>query len=419
MGFLDGLLGRKEAEPRVERIEFSQLPGWLEERKRKLVGGLDEQAEPLIQEIPGILEKIGEDLNELKAAKMQKDVQQRIKSLVSSSRDNYVKRIKRAIEDIDADAGSIELSEELKDILGEIRKVDQRYSERVYFGFKKELSKVKKGLNDLVNLSNGLKELIGQRKERLQAIEDAERELKEIRGELAGLSDLEGREKEVASVLEDLRFKKGEAEKGIKEIENSDRAEKLASINLELKDLKGRKKEIETLMLNILGPLRRIFKKYARAVKDGKASGMNVDKYADNPVDTYLRGEQTLPELLAKVQKAIQTDLLGLDSGEGEKSLKKIRAISFSHMEKTRSEYNTVVSRIRTLETKARGLDIGKEIDKSRREIEGLEAKITGESKKLDRIKGDIEEEKRRMEDMNRKLAKKLSEFIGGRCELT
>ena len=419
MGFLDRFRGNQEAEAKVEKVEFSQLPDWLAMRKKEMSEGLGERARPVLSRVPRVLEDIGKRLDEMGGAEMQKDVQQRIKSLVSSSRDNYVSKVGRLLQEIDIEADPLELSDEINDALEEIKKVDAKYGQRVNFGFKKELSNVKRELNNLVGMSDEVNGLIRERREKLKILKGAEKELGKINDKLGELKVLEDREREASNTVMDARFQKKKAEKRVDEVEHSDRAESLTSINLELEELKAKKQEAETFVLNVLGPLKRIFKKYARAVKEGRVGGINVERYADDPVETYLRGEHTLPDLLAKMQKAIQTNILDLGPGESEKSLKKIRAISFSYLEKARSEYNAIVSRIRTLEMQAKEMDIGKEIEKMRREIEGLDRKIESESKRVERIRGDIEEKKRELEELNRALARKLSEFIGGRCELT
>ena len=418
MGFLDRFRGNQEAEVKVEKVEFSQLPDWLAMHKREMSEGLGERAKPVLSRVPQVLEELSKRLDEMGGAEMQKDIQQRIKSLVSSSRDNYVSKVGRLLQEIDIEAEPLELSDEINDALEEVKKVDAKYGQRVNFGFKKELGKVKRELNNLVGMSDEVNGLMKERREKLKILKEAEKELGKVNDKLGELKVLEDREKEASNAVMDAKFQKKKAGKRVDDVEHSDRAESLASINLELEDLKAKKHEIETFVLNVLGPLKRIFKKYARAVKKGRASGINVDRYADDPVETYLRGEHTLPDLLAKMQKAIQTNLLDLDPAESEKSLKKIRTISFSYLEKTRSEYNTTVSRMRTLESQSKRMDIRGEIEKIHREIEGLDGKIESGSKRAERIKGDIEGKKQELEELNRGLAKKLSEFIGGRCEL-
>jgi chaperonin cofactor prefoldin len=171
-------------------------------------------------------------------------------------------------------------------------------------------------------------------------------------------------------------------------------------------------------VLNTLGPFRRVFKKYAKAVKDGKASGINVGKYADDPVGTYFWGEHTLPELLPKMMKAVQTGLLGLDSAESEKSLKKMRAISFSYLEKARSEHNSVVGKIRSLELQIRELSVSDEIEKLKREVGGANSKIASLEKRIEKLDDEIEVEKSKLEEVKKDLENKIASFTGGQREL-
>ena len=418
MGLLDRFRGGRKTNVKVEKVEFSQLSDWLTMHRNEIDGRLGELTRPALSRMPQVLEELMGELDRLESAEMHKEVQQRIRSLVSSSRDNYVSKVRRLLQEIDFEAEPLKLIDEINKALEKIKEVDAKYGQRVSFGFKKELSRVKKGLNALVDISDEVNNLGRDGKEKISILSEAEKEFSRVKDKLKELKKLEEREREVSNALMDARSRKKKAEKRMLEVKHSNRAESLASINLELEEMKAKKREVETLVLNVLGPLRRVFRKYARAVKEGRASGTNIDRYAEDPVKTYLRGEHMLPELLAKMQKAIQTGLLDLDSSESEKSLKKIRAISFSYLEKARSKYNTAVSRIRSLEMQAEMMDVAREIEKIRREIEDLDEKIDSESKKVEQIRSDIGEKKLELEELNRALAKKLSEFIGGRCEL-
>ncbi len=418
MGLLDRILGRGEPEPRVERIKPEELEDWIAERRRELEEGLDKTASPPLKKVPEILKNLRESLRELEGVRMKGDVKQRIKSVVSSSRDNYVRRGKHAVNDVDTEVGTLEQVEELNELLEEMRRVDGKYGQRVSFGFPDQLSDVKKSLNRLVALCEELNSALRERQKKLELLEKAEKEFENAEKRANAIGELEKRESEAEAAIKRARGEKKELEARIAEIEASEKTKKLRAARDGLDKLEKEKKEKETFVLNVLGPLKRVFKKYARAVKEGKAGGVGVGRYADDPVDTFLRGENTLPNLLAKVQKAIQTGVLSLGSGEGEKTLKKIRAINFSYLEKVRSEYNKTVSKIRTLESKTRELDTGREMDKVRREIEGLDGKISVEEKKAGRIREDIRAEKKKLDESNRRLAKKLSEFIGGRCEI-
>jgi hypothetical protein len=218
--------------------------------------------------------------------------------------------------------------------------------------------------------------------------------------------------------LKSERSERASKEKEITDIERSERAEKISGMVSELEELNSKKQELEGFVLNVLGPLKRVFKKYAKAIEEGKASGINVGKYANDPAETYLRGEHTLPDILAKIQKSIQTGVLDLDKNESDKAIKKIRAISFSYLEKARSDYNQIVSKIRSIEVQMNEMDINKEIERLQREIESIDGRIDSKSKSIGRIEEEIGEKKGEIMDINRKLTEKLSDFIGGRCEI-
>jgi len=414
MGFLD-FLGKKEPELKIVSISFSELPSWVENHKTELKGGI---ADNYSDELGQALEKIGDQLDNLEKASVGREVQKRIESIVVSSRDNYVSKLRKSLDEIKPDENPLKLSEDITTTLGQIQKIDLKYGQRAGFGFVDEVGKVKKELNKLVDISNKLNESLDERKKKLSKLRAVETQLKNINGAIEEINKLEERRDKDQDELRESKHEKALKEKNVDDIEHSEQAETVAGIESELKNLKARKQELESLVLNILGPLKRVFKKFARAVAEGKASGINVDRYAEDPVETYLRGEHTLPDLLVKIQKAIQTGTVTLEGNEGEKTVKKIRAISFSYLEKTRSEYNEIVSKIRTLELRAKELSVTKELERVQREADSLNETIESAAKRIDKREEEIEGRKLEIESMRKTLTDKISDFIGGRCEL-
>jgi predicted nucleic acid-binding Zn-ribbon protein len=416
MGFFDKLLGSGKPVVQVEKLEFSELSQWLESQKRGLVGGED-RAQLFSDELPGAISSLKKRLDELEKSKISRDVPQRVIAIVSSSRDNYAHKIRRIIEGLGG-GDAIELSDILNASLSELKETDLKYGERVNYGFPDELGKVKKELNRIVSISDSLNRLLGERKTRLNQLKDIENCFEETNRISKNISELKERrraeEKELSAAKEEMASK----EKEINKMASGESARKIAAIEAELEELGRKKQELVNYVLNTLGPLRRVFKKYSKAVKDGKASGINVEKYADDPVSTYLWGEHTLPELLPKMMKAVQTGLLGLDSAESEKSLKKMRAISFSYLEKARSEHNSVVGKIRSLELQIRELSVSDEIEKLKREVGGANSKIASLEKRIEKLDDEIEVEKSKLEEVKKDLENKIASFTGGQREL-
>jgi hypothetical protein len=417
MGLFGGLFKEKRKEARVEKIDFAQLPAWLADHRKRLESGLDECATPLVKSIPDLIRDIQDSLSALEKAGMQKDVHQRIKAVVSSSRDNYVSKTRKLLGEIELAGGPVALAESLKKALNGIHVLDVRYGERAKFGFEKDVSAVRKGLTELAAAFEGLNVAISERREKLRIIGEAQELLKRIGEANSGLRETEGREKkEAGSSKED---EKGAASKQreIEELESGERAKRLAALKSASEKLRQRKQEIETSVLNILGPLKRPLKKYAKAVEEGRASGF-VGKYGEDPAETYLRGDNTLPDLLARVQKAILGKTITLDEGEDEKTVKKMRGISFSYLETAREEHMDICRRLRKLDVQAAELDISRELEKLRQERDSLKEKAAEESKNAGKIDEELKAKKSELDSLNKKLVEKLSEFIGGRCEL-
>ncbi len=418
MGFLGGLLGKKEPGVKVEKIQFSELTGWEAQQRLLLSGSLDEKSNDAANRALGIIGDARSGLDALGKAPFKRELQERAESMITSARDNYVAKVGKALEGLSEASDALRLSEELGKTLEEISAVDMKYGERANFGYPDELNALRRCFNRLVDASGELNALLGEKKKKLKVLKEIENALNRLNEINAEQDELAKRRVEAASGLRGAERALQEDVRGVDEIDNSKNMEMIRSMEYELTDLRAKRQELENFVLNVLGPLKRAFKKYAKAIEDGKATGMNVDKYADDPSGTYLRGDQGLPDLLASTIRAVQAGSLELDEGEGEKTVKKIRNISFSYLDKARSEHNVLVSRIRSLEVKINELSVEKEREKLQREIDSLHEKIAEASKSVERAEETLEERRLEAVDLRKSLELKISDYIGGKCEL-
>jgi len=420
MGFLGGLFKGKsdKAEASILNIEYKELPGWINAKKEELESGLDESARPVISTVPEKVDAVRTALDSLEKANMHREVHPRIKSVVAGSRENYVKKAKRIFESIDTDRNAIDLTADLDKTLKGMASIDLRYGERAKFGFEKELSAVRKNLTELAVVFESLNCAIGERRERLGIIAEIEALLKKIDGERKAIEAMTKREGDEARLSKEDEAELASKDSAIASLKSSERAQRFEKVKKQLGILASKKQEIDNQVLNTLGPLKRAFKKYVKAVEEGKANGFNVSKYSEDPSGTYLKGDNTLPDLLAKLQKAIQSGIVSLDEGEDEKTLKKIRGITFSNLETLRQEHMEVCRQMRKLEVEAAELDIGKDLEKLESEKGSIIDKLGGEKENVVRMGGEIRSRRQTMGEQEKKLAELLSKFIKGRCEV-
>lgn len=418
MGLLDKLRGG-ESQPKEEQIVFSELPDWVEDRKTYLGRNLEEKLSPYRKKLPEAIKGVREKLEELQKVQVKKELRQRIDAIVTSSRDNYATGMEKALSSINLSGKPIELSENLTKSLTAMKELDLRYSDRVGFGFPEQLSKMKKELNKLVDLSNSINASLGEVKSKLAIISELEGQVKTASDERERITRLEDRRSDLMNdsklTKADIQRKEGEIER----LETSDRAERVDAMKTELADLNQKRLEIENAMLNVIGPLKRAFKMYARAASEGKASGgFSAEKYAEDPVGIYLRGDNTLPELLAGVQKALQARILETDNVEIDKTLKKIRNISFSYTGKLRSEYTTIVSAIRGLDVRIGELDITKDVEKLGRDIESLKDRIAADAKEIEKLETEVKDEGAKVHGIKIDLTTRISELVGRKVNI-
>jgi chromosome segregation ATPase len=418
MGFLGKILGGKKEEVRIEQLQFAQLPGWLEKQRESLEGGISGESKGVVEKLPEIINSIKGRLENLEKAEMHKSVEQRIQSIVSSSRDNYVSGLRKALSGLEGD-DPLKLSAKISESLEKMKKLDHRYGERVSFGFREQLSPVKKELNRLVDLSTQMERSIGGKREKIKILKAAQGDAEGIEGILKQIGDLEEREIEVREEIKEAEKAVEQGGMGISQIRGSEESKKYEELRSRLEALESRRAEIKSTVLNMLGPLKRVMKKYKRAADSGRAASMgNISRYLNEPVETFLNGDNTLPDVLVGMQKSIQSGALEMDKTESENVLKKIRAISFSYLEKLRSENNVLGSNVRSVGLSMAQYDVNQEIEGLEREIEAKTRGVEKERKSLEKVEREIAEKRGEISRIESELGEKLSQYTGGRVEI-
>lgn len=419
MGFLDRFLGGKEQVPGVLTIQVSELDNILEKEKRSHLHS-DPGTEDLAAGIKDGLSNIKSLLEKLGKSQVRSDIVPRAKSMIEGARKNYLEKTGQAIDEAEdaAQRDIYEFSSTLDNKLAEISKIDIKYGERTKAGFEKGVAEIRKSLNKIVNESRELKEALENDKGKLKVLSDATKQKKRMDTAIAKLSELEGKKRDLYGQYQEIDLTLLDHRKKIENIRNSSSAEKGEQIGRELAALEQKRKELEGQILNMLGPLKRVFKKYARIVDAAAIKTYNLEKYAKDPVETFLRGDDTLADLLAKIQKSISSKKLDMDAQESERSIKKIRNISFSYLEKIRGEYNETISRIRTLELSQKEVDISSEVQRLQRELDLILVSLEDHRKKMRAVEDAIDEKRDAISDSREALGYLMADYYERRVEI-
>ena len=420
MGFFDKILGGKKEEElkqTIQKLQFNEVEDWIKQRKDSIENQISKESEPILNELSGILKEIKKRNEELASANMHKDVQQRIKSIVSSSKDNYVAGVRTSIEKL-GDLDSLGAKEDITNALSTLQQLGSRYSERVYFGFPEEMKKLRKEMKNLAKISTRLEESIGNKKENAGLLDETLDKVRAINGELESIKELEIRIESAKTTISDLEKQKEGLDGEGESIKRSQRAADLSKSKEELATYVNRSKEIESIILNTLAPLKRVFKKYRRVAETGKYPPGNVVGYLDNPVGTFLGGDRTFEMLISNVKRALNDNGLELTSAEKDKILKKIGSINLAKMEQLRIEYSDLRDKIETLESQVSKLEISKDLEGLSRKAKSAEKSISEEKTRLDKTQMEVENKRKEVSQKEEELASKLSKFLGGKCEI-
>jgi len=418
MGFLDKFLGGKSEEPKqTKKLQFSEVEGWIKQQKAYIEDRISKDSESILNEVSGILNEIKKRNEGLTEATMHKDVQQRIRSIVSSSRDNYVTGVRNLMDKLE-DLDTINAKETVADVLSDLHKLDSKYGERVYFGFPDEIRKVKKGIKNLAKVSAELEEAIGGKKEKLALLDKSLDKVRAINDELETTKELNVRIENSESAISNMEKQKEGLEGKGESIKGSQRAEDLDKSKGELSTYTNKRNEIEAIILNTLAPLKRVFKKYKRVAETGRYPLGNVTGYLDNPVGTFLDGDETFEVLISNVKKAVDENGLELTSGEKDKILKKISSINVARIRNLRVEYIDLKDKIDDLESQVSKLEISDELEGLNRKAGSMEKSISEEKGRLDKAKIEFQNKQKDISQKEGELASELSKYMGGKCEI-
>ncbi|MBN2518082.1 MAG: hypothetical protein JXB14_04510 [Candidatus Altiarchaeota archaeon] len=411
--------GKKEtvAKPTTRQLRFEELEVWINGKKTSFETEIAEESGPILGEASRIIKGVEERNNDLASAKISKEVQQRIMAIVTSSRDNYVSGLKMALGRL-KELNARSSGKEMTDMLLGLQQLDSRYGERVYFGFPDEMKKLRKEIKNLAEVSKRLEDVTKDKRVKAELLETA---LDKVHAIKDYLKSVEGTEVELERLKGDVS--KSESEK--KRLEGESESIMTSQRALDLKEREGiltghvnRNKEIDSIILNMLAPLKRVLKKYKRLAETGKCPPGNVTSYIEDPVGTFLSGDNTLESLTLNVRRAISEDSLELTASEKDKMLRRIDEINIVKMENMRLEFNNNKRRMESLEGEMSRLDTSGELEELRRRAESIESSAKEAKTRAERLERERQDRKDDIGKTEAELAKTLSQFLGGRCEI-
>ena len=407
MNFIDRLFGKKEETQ--HEIAFEELPIWLDSQSGKIFKSFGKHASNVFSRIEKALVEIEKSTNELEKAEPIGKFHLRMVKITTSNRDNMVKQVRMLIENI-----SIPESTDIKTIktfhentmhnllvcLDNMMKSHQ-YAKTVYPEASKE---VIAEVNALRRLLDELIEPLNDRKYTIEAFENADNIVQEIKQTQSGIGK---KEKSIIAQEENILLLKNDLVK-LQESLNLLRESELWNEYGKAKDELGslRKKvtatesKINALVLPLSAGLNRL--------KQLSESG----RYTLNPetkqeLHTCFSDQKTVnPEFFVGFKNIIDSDALNLSPDKKNKMLEQVNQV-ISSLGKLQENYRIAVQDVEKKEKELSGFDIHHEEKRMTDEKSALQDKTEISGKELETakhqlisLKDDIEFKKQELQQV-------------------
>jgi hypothetical protein len=353
MGLLDRLLGRKQEEKPAPELEIGELDRWIAERIEGRKSELVEDLSNVVDEILKSRDVVEEVVRDLEEYEFPPELKKKVFKPVLTSKPAYVKGMMDALKGMGPE--NPETYEELREFYAAVRKA-MKTIEKVQLGkgrylvvtFREYMLKIGGALNAILDSLKAMKE----------ELEEAEREILEMKSLAAEAVELRDKLGIINAPVrgegvEELRRRKQRLEKELEAFLEGEEHLRFLELEKKLRDLEERESSLRMRVINIIGPLRRSFRKLRKLMDTGKVECGDrkiLDSYLDAPFEAFAAEDEAcagIKSLLGCLSKAIEDGTLKLRKKERRKilsmaevsagKLRELRA-SFHRLRKEKAE---------------------------------------------------------------------------------
>lgn len=409
MKWIKKLFGKKEdssEEPGLKEINYEDLPSWLGSRSQKTSSRVEKDVSGLLRELEASLLELKESNSRLAEARVEGDFDIRAVKRAKSNRENVTKQVTMLIDKIrvqeNRDFRALEsfyvsATQSLDSCLEHMNR-SFRYTRGV---FPEESKEVSESLASLGGVFNKLREEILANKKEMDALEEANEDIKEI-DELsasitAGELELESRSRKVQA----LRAETSKASQALEDFRKGAAWQNLQNLEAEFSAAgeKLRKAEagLDSLILPLSGHLSRIKKLHESGRYTLKPEvKKQLDICLENPT-------QTDPSFFPELHKIFEDNALDMQTQKKEKALSQVKAAITGFPER-KKEYLEALKEFETKKAEIEVSDTGKLV-----ELEHKEAELLSRSRLLEE---DIENSEKKLAALKEELGHKKEKLL-------
>lgn len=409
---LEKIFGKKEPE-RLLKLELQKLDAWIAEKKEEEMSKLRASAKEDIEKILELRDSAIEIVDEISGSEFSEELKSRVYKPVLTSKPLYVKGITEALRGIRAVDDTKQFHADLLRQLKKIQNVQINQGRHLANVFEEDFRRLGTILNGMTDAANG----IGEK------VDAAERGISRLNGLASSYSELNSltREKEkmkkeqIAKNIEKIRHDLERLDQKIAAVEESREFKHFLALKARAEENAKRRDALQSYVLNMLGPLSRVFRKHAKTVDKEAKNVLNA--YIEKPAVTFFSDMdgRGLAEVLNEIRGSIGS--LGFEKAEEEKNAKRIEdavnavpdlALAAKKVEEDGEKIKKELESLKAA-------DELESLMKSRKfmaeEMAALEKKMLSDSERTAELEKIIRESKEKLEE-------KISEIAGRKITL-
>ena len=326
----------KQKEPEFEKVDFSNLMGFLRERHKEDMGDISRESDRIRSKVIAYFEEmrnINDSLNKIKAF----DVLSRASVEVKN---NFCEKVSSILSrSPDKGLSPESFIEESNEIIGRINAITPRQAAHIGFFFKEHVNKMADRMKSIKDAIEEYEEFIST--SMLSDIREIEKNIAEIRESEKRISYIEKNMSEIQGETDDMKAKEQKHASKIPQVDKL----KISGLKSAMAELNREKQSIEQEIDTEFGGALKVLKKYSHDIKDRKRKGV-IDKYISSASWAFLTYDKDME--IKKILSDVKAELDSgrLDADEKQRVHMGSLLSSIQRLKKTKDRYEDVMKKI-------------------------------------------------------------------------
>ncbi|MEE9474507.1 MAG: hypothetical protein V3V36_02430 [Candidatus Hydrothermarchaeaceae archaeon] len=328
VGIFDRIFKREEKkELRAPcTMDLDDVGTWVEETSKKRQDALVSEMQPAIDEILQLKDTASEIVEEIRDYKPPPEIKKRMFKPVLTARPKYAKGLSDALDNIhpladDTYDALVDFNARTAKALKIVHKTQLNQGHIIAMFFQEEIPRLGTAFNRIIDLQKSIEEGIEDKEEREKRTSGTKMAVAELLEAIDTERLLKDEAAKVQKETDPLEAKRAKHKEELKGLREGAAYRKLAGTEKELAHVQEKLATIEGRGRNLLGPLLRVLRKYARAAAD-RGTKRATDTYVKNPQTTFFEevdGASVITQILNEVCTMAERGELALDKKEREK----------------------------------------------------------------------------------------------------